>query len=95
MAVIYSIIMFKRCHEMSRVQTYCWQREMLVMIDWDVKVNDIRSNKPTKRAHAVATSIVFDCVTSSYLPDNGQQKNLATCDLNELTSVEHEETREL
>ena len=35
LALIYSIIMFKRCHEMSRVQRvnsirYCLQREMLV-----------------------------------------------------------------
>ena len=63
-------------------------------IDWDVKVHDIRSNKQNKSVHAVATSIVFDRVTFSHLPDNGQQKNLATCDLNELTSVGQGETRE-
>ena len=57
-------------------------------------MHDSRSNKHNKSVHAVATSIVFDHVTSSHLPDNGQQKNLATCDLNELTSVGHEETRE-
>ena len=49
-------------------------------IDWDVKVHDIHSNKQNKSIHAVATSIVFDHVTSSHLLDNGQQKNLATCE---------------
>ena len=63
-------------------------------IDWDVKVHDIRSNKQNKSVHAVATSIVFDRLTFSHLPDNGQQKNLATCDLNELTGVGQGETRE-
>lgn len=38
---------------------------------------------------------MFDCVTSIHLPDNGQQKNVAACDLNELTSVGYEERREL
>ena len=72
MAVIYSIIMFKRCQEVNRVQTYCLHREMLVKLDWYVRVHDIRSKKPTKCAHPVATSIVFDCVSASHLPNNGK-----------------------
>lgn len=62
-------------------------------IDWDVKVHDVRSDNQNRSVHAVATSIVFDRVTSDHLPDNGQQKNLATCDLRQLTSLSPEDTR--
>ncbi|KAJ7373248.1 hypothetical protein OS493_012837 [Desmophyllum pertusum] len=145
LALIYSIIMFKRCHELSRIQRvntvllaegnasqelldrlnkyglclektmkYTIQEEIgshfldqavelvkqgnrfvfvLDNIDWDVKVHDVRSDKQNRSVHAVATCIVFDRVTSSHLPDNGQQKNLATSDLKQLISLSHEEKR--
>ena len=62
-------------------------------IDWDVKAHDVRSKKQNQSVHAVATSIVFDRVSSGHLPDEGQQKNLATCNLSELINVKLEETR--
>ena len=45
-------------------------------IDWDVKVHDMRSDQQNRSVHAVATSMVFDRVSSSNIPDNGPKKNL-------------------
>lgn len=66
---------------------------LLDNIDWDVKAHDVRSNKHNKSVHAVATSIVFDPVSSGHLPDDEQQKNLATCNLSALINVKLEDTR--
>ena len=62
-------------------------------IDWEVKAHDLRSNKQNQSVHAVAASIVFDRVSSGHLPDEGQQKNLATCNLSELINIKLEEIR--
>ena len=56
-------------------------------IDWDVKVNDMRSDNQNKSVHAVATSLVFDRVPSDHLPDCGPQRNLECCDMRRLTSL--------
>ena len=33
-------------------------------IDWDVKAHDMQSDKQNRRVHAVATSMVFDRISS-------------------------------
>ena len=45
---------------------------MLVLdnIDWDVRVHDMRSDNLNKSVHTVATSIVFNRVSSGHLPDD-------------------------
>ena len=60
-------------------------------IDWDVKVHDMRSRHQNKSVHAVATSIVFDRVTSDHLPDQGSQKCLENCNLRGLLFLTEEE----
>lgn len=62
-------------------------------IDWDVKVHDMRSDKQNTSVHAVATSIVFDRVSSGHLPDNGPQKSLADCQLRSLLKLTDEDDR--
>ena len=62
-------------------------------IDWDVKVHDMRSDKQNTSVHAVATSIVFDRVSSGHLPDNGPQKSLADCQLRDLLKLTDEDDR--
>ena len=67
-------------------------------IDWDVRVHDMRSDHQNKSVHAVATSIVFNRVSSDHLPDDKPKKNLADCsskDLLNLTGEEERCTREL
>ncbi|XP_068685296.1 uncharacterized protein [Montipora foliosa] len=143
LALIYGIIMFKRCREMSRLQRlntvlfsegnatkellerfhcygvtlgatmkYTIQEDIgshfldhavqlvkdgkkfvfvLDNIDWDVKVHDMRSEHQNKSVHAVATSIVFDRVTSDHLPDQGSQKCLENCNLRDLLFLSEEE----
>ena len=53
------------------------KRFVLVLdnIDWEFKVHDMRSNKQNLSVHAVAISIMFDCVAAD-LPDNGPKKCL-------------------
>ena len=43
-------------------------------IDWDVRVHDMRSHQQNRSVHAVATSLVFDWVTSTHSPDDSPQK---------------------
>ena len=62
-------------------------------IDWDIKVHDMRSENQNKSVHAVATSVVFDRVTSSHLPNDGPKRNLANCDLKCLLIPTDEEKR--
>ena len=62
-------------------------------IDWDVKVHDMRSDQQNRSVHAVATSMVFDRVTSYHLPDAGPKKNLAHCNLKDILSLTDEEKR--
>ena len=44
-------------------------------INWDVRVQDTRSHNQNKSVHAVASSIVFDRLSSKHLPDDGPKKN--------------------
>lgn len=60
-------------------------------IDWMEKVHDMRSDAQNVDVHAVATSLVFDRVSSSQQPNNGSQKYLKDCDMNELVALNDEE----
>ena len=62
-------------------------------IDWDVRVHDMRSDHQNKSVHAVATSIVFNRVSSDHLPDDKPKKNLADCNLQDLLMLTDEEKR--
>ena len=53
----------------------------------------MRSDKQNTSVHAVATSIVFDRVSSGHLPDNGPQKSLADCQLRDLLKMTDEDDR--
>ena len=58
-------------------------------IDWEEKVHDMRSDHQNKSVHAVASTLVFNRVSSDHLPDNGPQKVLKetdVCKVVELTS---------
>jgi hypothetical protein len=46
-------------------------------IDWEVKVHEMRSDNQNQSVHAVATSLVFDRVSSSHLDDTDPQQSLA------------------
>ena len=59
-------------------------------IDWEVKTHDMRSDKQNTSVHAVATSIVFDRVSSTHLPD-GPKKTLSECNLIDLLTLTEEE----
>ena len=43
-------------------------------IVWDVKVHDMRSDQENRSVHAVASSMVFDRISSSNIPDNCPKK---------------------
>lgn len=60
-------------------------------IDWEVKVHDMRSDNQNTSVHAVATSIVFDRVTCTHLPDDGPKKTLSECNLIDLLTLTEEE----
>ena len=60
-------------------------------IDWDVKVHDMRSDQQNRSVHAVATSKVFDRISSSNIPDNGPKKNLNDCNLMDLLTLSVQE----
>jgi len=60
-------------------------------IDWDVKVHDMRSDQQNRSVHAVATSMVFDRISSSNIPDNGPKKNLNDCNLMDLLTLSVQE----
>ena len=62
---------------------------MLVLhnIDWEVKVHDMPSDNQNKSVDAVATSIVFDCVATDDLFDNGPKKCLSDCNMRELLKL--------
>ena len=51
----------------------------------------MRSDKQNRSVHAVATSLVFDRVSSSPLPDTGPKKNLANCNFKDTLSLTGEE----
>ena len=56
-------------------------------IDWDEKAHDMRQEVQNKSVHAVATSIVFNCVSDTGLPDSGPQKDLKDCNVHELVNI--------
>jgi hypothetical protein len=60
-------------------------------IDWMEKVHDMRSDAQNNSAHAVATSLVFDRVSSKGLPDTNPQKELAKCSMKELVTLTDDE----
>ena len=60
-------------------------------IDWDVKVHDMRSDQQNRSVHAVATSMVFDRISSSNIPDNGPKKDLNDCNLMDLLTPSDQE----
>ena len=60
-------------------------------IDWEEKVRDMRAYYQNKSVHACATSMVFNRVSSDHLPVNGPQKDIATCNFQEIVSVSDEE----
>ena len=62
-------------------------------IDWDVKVHDMRSDQQNKSVHAVATSLVFDRVTSTHFPDDSPQKALSEINLMDRLTLTDEEVQ--
>ena len=60
-------------------------------IDWMEKVHDMRSDAQNKSVHAVATSLVFDRISSKDLPDDGPKRDLNDCDMKELVTLTDEE----
>ena len=50
-------------------------------IDWEEHVHEMRSDNQNQSVHVVATSIVFDRVSSSHLPDEEPQQSLVSCDV--------------
>ena len=62
-------------------------------IDWEVKVHDMPSDNQNKSVDAVATSIVFDCVATDDLFDNGPNKCLSDCNMRELLKLSEQEQR--
>ena len=63
-------------------------------IDWMEKVHDMRSDAQNTSVHAVATSLVFNRVSSEHLTDSGPQNSLEKCDLNKLVSLTPEEEQQ-
>ena len=56
-------------------------------IDWEEKAHDRRQDVQNRSVHAVATSIVFNRVEDTDLPDSGPQKNLHNCNIDDLVIV--------
>ena len=56
-------------------------------IDWEEKVHDMRSDHQNKSVHAVATTLVFNRVSSDHLPDNGPQNVLKETDLTKIVEL--------
>lgn len=53
--------------------------------DWEFKVH-MHSNKQNKSVHAIATSIVFDCIAADF-PDNGPKKCLNDGNMRDLLNI--------
>ena len=64
-------------------------------IDWEEKVHDMRSSHQNRSVHAVATSMVFNRVSSNHLPDDGPQHNVKTFDFKKLVHLSHEEINKI
>ena len=48
-------------------------------IDWEERVHDMREHHQNKSVHAVATSMVFNRISSEHLPDDGPQMDVKSC----------------
>ena len=64
---------------------------MLDNIDWDIKVHDMRSDNQNKSVHALATTLVFNRVSSDHLPNLQPQQSLAQCDMMKLVALTNDE----
>jgi hypothetical protein len=64
-------------------------------IDWEEKVHDMREHHQNKSVHAVATSMVFTRVSSDTMPDDGPQKDVKTCNFQEIVSVTDDEIKSI
>jgi hypothetical protein len=62
-------------------------------IDWSLKVHDMQSDGQNTSVHAVATSIVFDCVKPDDLSDEIPNVNLKNDDSKDLIKLSAEEMR--
>lgn len=60
-------------------------------IDWEEKVHDMRQEVQTRSVHALATSIVFDRVSSQGLPVSGPQQSLKDCNVLQVVDITPEE----
>ena len=56
-------------------------------IDWDLKVHEMRSDNQNRSVHAVATTLLFDRVSSNHLPDEEPQQSLSKCDIAKTVSM--------
>ncbi|CAB3995476.1 Hypothetical predicted protein [Paramuricea clavata] len=56
-------------------------------IDWEEKAHDMRQDVQNRSVHAVATSIVFNCVSDEGLSDSGPQKDLKDCNAQQLMDI--------
>jgi hypothetical protein len=63
-------------------------------IDWEEKVHDMRSDNQKKTVHAVATSVVFDRVSSSHLEDDEPQQSLYDTNIVQLVELREEDIME-
>jgi hypothetical protein len=64
-------------------------------IDWEEKAHDMRQDVQNRSVHAVATSIVFNRLEDTDLPDSGPQKNLHNCNVDDLVTVSNEDVSEI
>ena len=64
-------------------------------IDWEVQVHDAREKSQNTSVHAVASSLVFDRVRSSHLPDIAPQQDLTVLTNNNLIYPTFDECHEL
>ena len=63
-------------------------------IDWEEKVHEMRSVNENKTIHAVATSVVFDRVSSSHLEDDEPQQSLFDTNIVELVELGEDDLME-
>ena len=64
-------------------------------IDWMEKVHDMRSDAQNTTVHAVATSLVFNPVSSEHVPDSGPRDSLKECNMKQLVSLTPEEESQI
>lgn len=77
----------------EQVKAGQWFTFVIDNIDWTVKVHEMRSDNQNDSVHAVATTLVFDRVSSDNQPDDKPQQSLATCDMAKLVAITDEEVQ--